>query len=374
VLVVDDGDENRELVTLVLEEAGLQVDGAENGKVGLDKGRQTNYDVILMDIQMPVMDGYAATTALRQAGVETPIFALTANAMKGFEEKCLAAGCTGYLTKPVDIDLLLDTLGKLLGGDRRKVEASEVAATDNWNDDANVGAASEFDASQGPPIVSRLAGGGPRIQSTIAKFVIRLDDQLDAMEQCWERRDFKELAALAHWLKGSGGTLGFDDFTEPAKNLETLAKAGSEDGIVVTLQELRGLSRRLVVPGGDVSEAPQRPAESATAGPPVVSRLASGGPRIRATIAKFAGRLDEKLGDMDRAWESRDFTELAALAHWLKGSGGTVGYDDFTEPAKTLEQLAKANSEDGVDEALAALRGISKRLVVPDDTELAASA
>ncbi len=386
VLVVDDGDENRELVTLVLEEAGLQVDGAENGKVGLDKGSQTNYDVILMDIQMPVMDGYAATTALRQAGVETPIFALTANAMKGFEEKCLAAGCTGYLTKPVDIDLLLDTLGKLLGGDRRKVEASEVAATDNWDDDGEAGVASGFDASQGPPIVSRLAGGGARIQSTIAKFIIRLDDQLDAMEKCWEQRDFKELAALAHWLKGSGGTVGFDAFTEPAKNLETLAKAGSEDGIVVTLQELRELSRRLVVPGGSgdsasgassggsSGSAPKKSAAGATDSSPVVSRLASGGPRIRATIAKFAGRLDEKLAEMDSAWQSRDFTELAALAHWLKGSGGTVGYDDFTEPAKTLEELAKANSEDGVDEALAALRGISKRLVVPDDSELAASA
>jgi HPt (histidine-containing phosphotransfer) domain-containing protein len=106
----------------------------------------------------------------------------------------------------------------------------------------------------------------------------------------------------------------------------------------------------------------------------VVSRLASGGPRIRATVAKFAARLDEKLTEMDAAWQSRDYTELAALAHWLKGSGGTVGYDDFTEPAKTLEELAKANSENGVDDALAVLRGISKRLVVPDDSELAASA
>jgi len=391
VLVVDDGDENRELVMLVLEEAGLSVDQAENGKVGYDKGREGNYDVILMDIQMPVMDGYEATTALRKAGVETPIYALTANAMKGFEEKCLAVGCTGYLTKPVDIDLLLDTLGNLLGGERRKVEAAEVAATDDWDEGAggagDIGAASEFDAMTGAPIVSRLAGGGPRIQATIAKFIMRLDDQLDEMDKCWQQRDFTGLAALAHWLKGSGGTVGFDDFTEPSRDLETLAKADSEDGIAVTLQELRELSRRLVVPGGDVPDIPAGAAAAAAAprpsslgdadpgsGAPVVSRLASGGPRIRATIAKFAARLEEKLDEMESAWQARDFTELAALAHWLKGSGGTVGYDAFTEPAKTLEELAKASSEDGVDEALAALRGISKRLDVPDDSELAASA
>jgi len=367
VLVVDDGEENRELVSLVLEEAGLRVDEAENGQVGLDKGRQGNYDVILMDIQMPVLDGYQATTALRKAGVDTPIFALTANAMKGFEEKCLAAGCTGYLTKPVDIDLLLDTLGELLGGERRRVEA---AATHDSDDD--VGAASAFDAAVGPPIVSRLADSGPRFQATIAKFIMRLDDQLDEMEKCWERRDFNELASLAHRLKGSGGTIGFDDFTEPAKNLETLAKSGREDGVAATLEELRGLSRRLVNPCGD---APQKSANgSAADGPPVESRLAGGGPRMRATIAKFVGRLNEKLEEMDGAWRARDFRELAALAHWLKGSGGTVGFDDFTEPAKALEDLAKADSEDGVDEALATLRGISKRLVVPDDSELAASA
>jgi PAS domain S-box-containing protein len=383
VLVVDDGDENRELVMLVLEEAGLSVDQAENGKVGYDKGREGNYDVILMDIQMPVMDGYEATTALREAGVETPIYALTANAMKGFEEKCLAVGCTGYLTKPVDIDLLLDTLGKLLGGERRRVEAAEVAATDNWDDgNSQIGAASEFDAMAGVPIVSRLAGGGPRIQATIAKFIMRLDDQLDEMEKCWQRRDFTELAGLAHWLKGSGGTVGFDDFTEPARNLETLAKAASEDGVELALQELRELSRRLAVPGGDVPDVPAAAAPRPSgpddtdpaSGPPVVSRLASGGPRIRATIAKFAGRLEEKLDEMESAWQARDFAELAALAHWLKGSGGTVGYDAFTEPAKTLEGLAKASSEDGVDEALAVLRGISSRLDVPDDSELAASA
>ena len=69
---------------------------------------------------MPVMDGYTATRTLRQQGMKLPIFALTANAMKGFEREVLDAGCTGYLTKPVDIDVLLQTLGELLGGRKWK--------------------------------------------------------------------------------------------------------------------------------------------------------------------------------------------------------------------------------------------------------------
>ena len=82
VLVVDDGEENRDLVRLVLEESGLTVEEAENGQVGVDKAGQEHFDVILMDMQMPVMDGFTATRTLRERGSKTPIFALTGNAMK----------------------------------------------------------------------------------------------------------------------------------------------------------------------------------------------------------------------------------------------------------------------------------------------------
>jgi PAS domain S-box-containing protein len=384
VLVVDDGEENRELVQLVLEEAGLRVDQAENGKIGFDMARETAYDLVLMDMQMPVMDGYEATAALRAAGVEIPIYALTANAMKGFEEKCLAAGCSGFLTKPVDIDLLLDTIGKLLGGERSKVEAAPMM------ENADTGQDSIFDISacaSGPPITSRLAGGSPRIQSTILKFIYTLDGKLDEMDSAWAERDFTQLAALAHWLKGSAGTIGFDDFTDPAKNLEMLAESGSEDGIPAALLELRNMGARLVLPGQvpEATEAPvleqavpAAPAPSTGGeiprGPPIVSRLASGGPRMQATIGKFVERLDGKLEQMDVAWTQRDYAELAALAHWLKGSGGTIGFDDFTEPAKNLEMLAKAESEDGIEMTLLELRGLANRLVVPDGVPLAASA
>ncbi|MEP6789861.1 MAG: ATP-binding protein, partial [Ramlibacter sp.] len=102
ILVVDDGAENRELLSLVLTEQGLWVEEAENGQVALDKVSQTGFDLILMDMQMPVLDGFAATRILRERGVKTPVVALTANAMKGFEQEVLLAGCTAYVTKPVD--------------------------------------------------------------------------------------------------------------------------------------------------------------------------------------------------------------------------------------------------------------------------------
>ena len=89
---------------------------AENGRIGADLALKNPFDLILMDMQMPVMDGYTATTLLRQQGLTVPIIALTAHAMKGDEDKCRAAGCSGYVTKPIDADLLVRTVAETLGG------------------------------------------------------------------------------------------------------------------------------------------------------------------------------------------------------------------------------------------------------------------
>ena len=116
VLVVEDGDTNRKLIGLVLQRAGVEVTMAENGRIGADLAMKNPFDLILMDMQMPVMDGYTAATLLRQHGLTIPIIALTAHAMKGDQDKCLAAGCSGYVTKPIDADMLLRTVAEMLGG------------------------------------------------------------------------------------------------------------------------------------------------------------------------------------------------------------------------------------------------------------------
>jgi PAS domain S-box-containing protein len=114
ILLVDDGEANRQLVHLVLQRNGLLVETGVNGQEAVDKAAISDYDVILMDMQMPVMDGYAATSLLRERGLETPIVALTANAMRGDEEKCLDAGCNDFLSKPIEIDKLVELLADLL--------------------------------------------------------------------------------------------------------------------------------------------------------------------------------------------------------------------------------------------------------------------
>jgi len=373
ILVVDDGIENRELVKLLLEEAGLTVDEAENGQVGVEKASSSHYDVILMDVNMPIMDGMTATGILRKKGLDIPIIALTANAMKGYEAECLKAGYSGYLSKPIDIDQFLELMAQLLDGEKVEGEVSKGAISIPVQDIQG----EQVPESDDSPIYSKLPAGNKKFRDIICRFVLRLEDQLTAMDEAEERGDIQEIAELAHWLKGAGGTVGFDVFTEPAAELETYAKNNQRKDILESIISLRELAARVSVPEADsvislastiAPETNKKPVRVKKAESfiqkPLVSRLA-GNLRLQKTILSFIERLEEKVKQMDAALEGGNMEELASLAHWLKGSGGTVGYDDFTEPAAELETYAKAGQVESAEKVLLTLTTMVKAVVPP---------
>ena len=263
VLLVEDGESNRRLITLVLQEAGADVIVAENGRVGADMALKTHVDLILMDMQMPVMDGYAATALLRQEGVTVPILALTAHAMIGDEEKCRAAGCSGYIVKPVDADLLVRTIARSLATTAGLPEQSAViaASTEPTATHASPVCSGRnpftpsSSKSEGMPLFSTLPTQNRAYREIVEEFIPRLHEQLAALQQALKKHDFAELGQLAHWLKGAAGTVGFPMFTQPAKQLMECVKAQRYEGIEKIVAEIQELGRRVAV-------RPDEPVES----------------------------------------------------------------------------------------------------------------
>ncbi len=239
ILLVDDGETNRELISLVLTQAGASVVCAENGREGIDAALKQSFDLVLMDMQMPVMDGYTATRALRAAGFQLPIIALTAHAMRDDQEKCLAAGCDAYLSKPVHFDALL--------------EAVRTAEVDSRETKRSASAPPRVESPL-PPIRSTLPTENPKFQRIVADFVDKLDQKLEAMRQALEAGDWNAMAEMAHWLKGSGGTVGFDCLTAPAMELEQDVRGRNLPSARRSLHVLRELAGRITPAPACVNE------------------------------------------------------------------------------------------------------------------------
>ena len=136
ILLAEDGPENQVLVSHYLRKAGAEVTVADNGRIACEKVAETigapgavGFDLILMDIEMPELDGYGAAAKLRSRGYRGPIIALTANAMATDREKCIRAGCTDYLSKPFSRELLLETVRRHLAESPASGLAAEFPGT-----------------------------------------------------------------------------------------------------------------------------------------------------------------------------------------------------------------------------------------------------
>jgi signal transduction histidine kinase/DNA-binding NarL/FixJ family response regulator len=203
VLLAEDGPDNREIITLHLRRAGCEVEVAEDGSVARDKALAATaegkpFDVILMDMQMPVMDGYTATATLRADGYRGAIIALTANAMKEDRERCLQAGCDEYAAKPIDVPLLLRLMESMGAGVVATVKDSLVA--------------------------------DPVLRDLTRKFCEGTTWTVEQFRGRLRAGQLAELASGAHQLAGAGGSYGFHELTREAKTLERMARRGESAG------------------------------------------------------------------------------------------------------------------------------------------------
>ncbi len=275
VLLVDDGEVNRRLIRVVLGRAGFTPDEATNGRAAVETAlaaRRTgqSYDVILMDMQMPVLDGYAATAELRAAGLHAPIVALTAHAMAGDRAKCLAVGCTKYLTKPVRPADLLALLGELAPADP---DASPplVEPPQPLDDPPPFAAAippaplelPTDEQGETAPYGCELPEEDADLWPVAADFANSLPNRLAECRTLLSSGDAAGLSDAAHKLAGTAGTLGYPIFTAPAAALEAAAESDWDEAALLALvTELTHLTQSLRPPTPTTPTKPTTPAGS----------------------------------------------------------------------------------------------------------------
>ncbi len=247
VLLAEDGPDNQRLVSTILRKAGAEVDLADNGKIAMEmalsaRSAGSPYCVILMDMQMPEMDGYEATRAIRDRGLTCPIIALTANSMSSDRQKCINAGCDDYASKPLDRLRLLHMLGKLMGCPAAEPQESSVtvALAQGSSDEA---------------IQSEFADD-PDMTEVIEEFIALLPGTMAAMSEALANNCHEELRRLSHQLKGAGGGYGYPSLTDKALIVEDAAKAGDVEAAKLALNKLQTLTRA-VVAGHGINTIPE---------------------------------------------------------------------------------------------------------------------
>jgi PAS domain S-box-containing protein len=246
LLLVEDNVTNQEVANGILERLGWRADVAANGKEALQALETRSYDLVLMDVQMPEMDGYEATRRIRdpQSAVlnhQVPVIALTAHAMAGDGEKCLAAGMSDYITKPVDPQRMAEVVEKWLerkqhpaAGEARRVAAPPAPKAE--------GSAVVFNQEI---FLRRMMGDEEFARSVAVGFLQDLPKLLAGLQERVAQQDFELVWKQAHKMKGSAANVGGEALKEVAFEVEKAGKAGNLAAVTEWMPELELQSARL---------------------------------------------------------------------------------------------------------------------------------
>ena len=324
LLVVEDNEINRQVAREILEGAGFRVALAENGQEAVEAVGEAEYHAVLMDVQMPVLDGYAATRAIRQDPRfrDLPIIAMTANAMAGDREKALAAGMNDHVAKPIDPDLLFASLARWIKPGavgspppKRPEIADRSALTDT---SALPESIPGIDLRDG---LNRVAGNRQLYRKLLVKLREGYSDAKKEIDAQLKAGRVEEAERLAHSIKGVAGNVGARSLQSAAAGLEAAIRSSRSEAVPGRLEtlgrELSALAGALEVLGPDEpgraapaqAQSPAGPEELAVALEEMLPHLKANKPKPSKEALARAARL---------VWPSElsiDFAELSQLVN-----------------------------------------------------------
>ncbi|HHB93147.1 MAG TPA: response regulator, partial [Thioploca sp.] len=244
ILLVEDNLINQQIIQEIIESEGIFVSIANNGKEAVKMVKNNNFDAILMDIQMPEMDGYEATKLIRESYTKIPIIAMTANAMRGDREKCLAAGMNDYISKPIDDNLLFTVLEKWVAG---TVTKNYTTVTNDVNIDTNKLMGINTTAG-----LKRLCGNQQLYQRLLRDFYNDFQDITKEINNAIQQNKLEKAIYLVHTVGGAAGNLGIENIYRTAKNMELMLRSEQKitpelltqfsDNIIATMQVLADIN------------------------------------------------------------------------------------------------------------------------------------
>ena len=227
ILIADDVEANREYFSHVLHRSGAVCHQVNDGQQAVSACSTKSFDLVLMDMQMPVMDGYEATATLRSQGVSKPIIAITANGTEDDKARCKSVGCNGYLTKPISIAGLLNGIANQLSlpmdfsGKPTKTTVLPAVTSPKQQLAELAGNALVTNKSEHDPTLP----DDPVFRDFALRFIAKVDEALPEITNCIDTLNGKRLTELAHWIKGTGGMVGLPRLTDIGMELQTAARA-----------------------------------------------------------------------------------------------------------------------------------------------------
>jgi signal transduction histidine kinase/CheY-like chemotaxis protein len=353
ILLVEDNELNQQVAMELLTQAGLVVELAEDGQIGVNMVSENAYDAVLMDMQMPVMDGVTATKEIRKDPrfADLPILAMTANAMEGDRERCAEAGMNDHIAKPIDPDMMYRSLLKWIEpGERDQPESVEPpvsvtpqADTAPESPDENPLAAIEgLDVEGG---VRRVAGKRDFYERLVRQFAEGEEaEAVETIRTQLSEGDREAAERTAHSLKGVAGTLGAAELQQRAEGVESAIRENSDESTTEELlqsvdQELsRLVSAILATTGSDETQEIEDTSGETTLDGEAASALSE--------------KLKDHLATVESLKATLTINEIEDFATAMSQLAEEYGYPPLSEWADTVSDRASMFDIDGLTECL----------------------